>query len=225
MIDVYDADRLRAVVAEAEPDVVLHQMTDLSDYDTDANARLRRIGTANLVAASQQAGVERMLVQSIAWAYVDGSGPAVEDDPVQPGSAVEEMESLVRGMPHASVLRYGMLYGPGTWYAPGGRVAEAVLAGQVPASPAITSFIHIDDVVAATAQSLDWPDGAYNIVDDEPAAATTWLPVYAARLGAPTPRTAELPDGAPPGRGASNAKARAAGWTPTCRTWREGFSR
>lgn len=223
VVDVYDAPHLAAVVREAGPDLVLHELTDLSDYDTDANARLRRDGTANLVAAAEAAGVERMMVQSIAWAYASGAGPAVEDDPLEPGSAVEAMENLVCRMPHATVLRYGLFYGPGTWYAPGARMANAVAAGLVPATPAITSWVHIDDVVRATVQALDWPDGAYNIVDDDPAPGTVWLPVYAAGLGAPAPQVTDLPEGRPRGRGASNAKARAAGWTPAYPSWRDGF--
>jgi nucleoside-diphosphate-sugar epimerase len=225
VVDVYDAPHLTSIVAEAAPDLVLHELTDLSEYDTEANARLRREGTANLVSAAQAAGVDRMMVQSIAWAYEDGPTPAVEDDPIQSGSPVAIMEDLVRRLPRATVLRYGMLYGPGTWYAPGARMANAVTAGLIPATPAITSFVHIDDVIAATVQAIDWPDGAYNIVDDEPASATDWLPVFAAGLGAPAPTIAPLPEGTPHGRGASNAKARSAGWTPMHPTWREGFPR
>ncbi|HVX42272.1 MAG TPA: NAD(P)-dependent oxidoreductase [Mycobacteriales bacterium] len=221
--DVYDAPHLAAVVKDAAPDLVLHQLTDLSEYDTDANARLRREGTANLVAAAQAAGVGRIIVQSIAWAYRAGDTPAVEDDPLEPGSAVEVMEQLVRQIPQATMLRYGMFYGPTTWYAPGGRIARLVAAGEVPATPPITSFVHIDDVIAATVQAVDWPAGAYNIVDDEPAPASEWLPVYAAAISAPAPDIAGLPDVAARGRGASNAKARAAGWTPIYPTWRKGF--
>lgn len=224
VVDVYDAPHLTAVVTAAAPDLVLHELTDLSDFDTDANARLRRAGTANLVAAAQAARVGRMMVQSVAWMYEDGNAPAVEDDPIQPGSAIARMESLVSGLPHATMLRYGMLYGPGTWYAPGARMANAVTAGLITATPAITSFVHIDDVIAATVQAIEWPDGAYNIVDDEPAAATQWLPVFAARLGAPEPPVADLPEGVPQGRGASNAKARAAGWNAKFPTWRAGFA-
>lgn len=225
VVDVYDAPQLRAAVADAAPDLILHELTDLSDFDTEANARLRRAGTANLVAAAQAADVGRMMVQSIAWAYEEGSAPAVEDDPIQAGSPIEVMEDLVCRLPHATVLRYGMLYGPDTWYAPGARMANAVTAGLVPATSAITSFVHLDDVIAATVQAIDWPDGAYNIVDDEPAPATIWLPAYAAGLGAPAPTIADLPEGTPLGRGASNTKARTAGWTPRYPTWREGFPR
>lgn len=234
-VDVFDATRLNSVLAEAAPELVIHELTDLSEYDTAANARLRREGTANLVAAAEAAGVERMIVQSIAWAYAESEGepgpgegggqPAVEADPLEPGTAVAEMEGQVARLPRSTVLRYGMLYGPGTWYAPGGRIADAVFAGKVPATSAITSFAHIDDVVAATVQALNWPDGTYNIVDDEPAPSSEWLPVYAHGLGAPQPQFADLPAGAPIGRGASNTRARRAGWVPVHRSWREGFAR
>lgn len=225
VVDAYDAPQLASAVADAGAELVMHQMTDLSDFDTDANARLRRAGTANLVAAARDAGVERMMVQSITWAYQDGERPAVEDDPIQFDSAIRIMEDLVCRIPHATVLRYGTLYGPGTWYAPGGRVANAVTAGLLPATGAVSSFVHIDDAIAATVQALAWPDGAYNIVDDEPAPATEWLPVYAEAIGAPRPAFSELPEGVPRGRGASNAKARTAGWVPAHPTWREGFAR
>lgn len=226
VVDVYDADLLGKAVAQANPDIVLHELTDLSEYDLDANARLRREGTANLVAAAEAADVSRIIVQSIAWIFPPGDTPAAEDDPIIPGSAVETMEQLARKLPHAvtTILRYGMLYGPDTWYYRGGRIANAVLAGEVPATPAITCFVHIEDAVAATVDALDWPDGTYHVVDDEPAPGTTWLPVYAEQLGAPTPSVRPLPEGASVGRAVSNAKARSQGWQPTYPSWRRGFA-
>jgi nucleoside-diphosphate-sugar epimerase len=118
IVDVYDADLLSSVVAAAAPDVILHELTDLSEYDTDANARLRREGTANLIAAAQAAGTGRIVVESIAWIFPDADAPATEDDPIVSGTAVDAMEGLARRLPHATILRYGMLYGPGTWYGP-----------------------------------------------------------------------------------------------------------
>lgn len=223
VVDVYDADRLNDVVGQAAPDLILHELTDLSEYDTDANARLRRQGTANLVAAARAAGTGRIVVESIAWVFPDADTPATEDDPITPGTAVDTMESTARQLPRATILRYGILYGPGTWYAPGGRIADRVGAGQLPATPALTCFVHIDDAVTATVQALSWPDGTYHIVDDEPAPGTSWLPVYARELGAPPPPAAPLPDGAPAGRPISNAKARAQGWAPEYPSWRQGF--
>lgn len=225
VVDAYDAEHVATAIADAAPELIYHLLTDLSDGDLGANARLRRQGTANLVAGAAAAGVGRMIVQSVSWIFPDGAAPATEEDPIIPGTVVDGMERTVRLLPHATVLRYGMFYGPGTWYAPGARIAQAVAAGAVPATPAITSFVHVDDVIPATVQAIDWPDGTYHVVDDEPAPATEWLPVYAAGLGAPAPATAPLPEGTPAGRPVSNAKAKAAGMTLIHPSWREGFPR
>jgi len=224
VIDVYDAEGLIEAVKQAKPDVILHELTDLSDYDIDANSRLRREGTANLVAAAEEAGVSRIVVQSITWVFPEGTTPATEDDPIIPGTAVDVMEQLAGKLPHATILRYGMLYGPDTWYWRGGRTADAVLAGALPATPAITCFVQIEDAVAATVSALDWPDGIYHIVDDEPAPGTAWIPVFAEALGAPAPAVEPLPEGKPAGRAVSNAKARSRGWKPAYPSWRDGFA-
>jgi nucleoside-diphosphate-sugar epimerase len=222
-VDAYDAPHLTAVVRDAAPDLIVHQLSDLSDFDLEANARLRRAGTANLVAAARAAGVERIIAQSIAWAYEPGDTLAVESDPLVADTAVAVMEKHLQRMPRATVLRYGRFYGAGTWYAADGRIANAAVAGLLRTGPAIASFIHIDDAVAATVHSIDWPDGAYNIVDDEPASAATWVPEFARGVGAPVPPSPSTPADEPVGRGASNKKARQAGWTPMYPTWREGF--
>ncbi|MEV4373740.1 hypothetical protein AB0J71_42255 [Nonomuraea sp. NPDC049637] len=39
------------------------------------------------------------------------------------------------------MLRYGTLYGPGTWYAPHGRIAARLRAGELRADDAVTSFV------------------------------------------------------------------------------------
>jgi NAD(P)H-binding len=94
VIDVYDAEGLVSAVQQARPDVILHELTDLSDYDTDANARLRREGTANLIAAAEQAAVPRILVQSIAWIFPEGATPATE--PAPPGFPSSRKSSELR---------------------------------------------------------------------------------------------------------------------------------
>jgi nucleoside-diphosphate-sugar epimerase len=222
-VDVYDGERLTELICMTMPDLVMHQLSDLRFYDTHATARIRREGTRNLVAAAQQAGVGRIVVQSIAWAYEDGHGLADEDEPIENGSAVAAMEELAGQLATATILRYGWWYGPGTWYAQGGRVAEAVAAGLLPATRTVNSFVHVDDAVSATVGAIDWPGGVYNIVDDEPASATEWLPAYAHAIGAPAPTPTVWTHRSPVGRGASNAKARAAGWKPRYPTWRSGF--
>ncbi|MFB4317394.1 NAD-dependent epimerase/dehydratase family protein [Actinomadura sp. 21ATH] len=226
VLDVLDAGAVREAVLAERPDAIIHQLTDLADEDFDANSHLRIVGTRNLVKAAREAGVEQMIAQSIAWLYVPGERPAVENDPLDPAlppsKGVLALEEAVATMPHGVVLRYGALYGPGTWYAPDGAIAQRVRAGNLRPSPAWTSFVHADDAAAAALAALEWPAGAVNIVDDEPATTADWLPVYSAALGAPLPGTAR--HAAATGRPVSNAKALSLGWKPTVPSWRTGFA-
>jgi nucleoside-diphosphate-sugar epimerase len=230
--DAFDRDAVMSAIAEAKPDVVYHQLTALSDWNLADNARIRSEGTRNLVDAALAAGVGRIVAQSISWAYAPGPTPAREDVPLDSEAplpramTIEGVAALERGaaeLPESVILRYGMLYGPGTWYDRNGTIAERVRLGQVPATDGIVSFLHIEDAVLAALLALDWPPGAVNIVDDEPAAGTEWLPVYASALQAPKP---DVQRGSNRGeRGASNVKARSEyGWVPLYPTWRSGFA-
>ncbi|SFP74817.1 Nucleoside-diphosphate-sugar epimerase [Actinomadura madurae] len=227
VLDVLNTGDVRAAVAAIDPDAVIHQLTDLADEDFEANSHLRIAGTRNLVDAAKAAGVETMVAQSIAWLYVPGDAPAVETDPLDanlpPYEGIAALESAVSKMPRGVVLRYGALYGPGTWYAPDGAIAERVRAGSLRLAPSWTSFVHADDAASAALAALDWPAGAVNIVDDEPATTADWLPVYSAALGAPTPGNAGR-HAAATGRAASNAKALSLGWKPQVASWRTGFA-
>ncbi|HEX6471650.1 MAG TPA: NAD(P)-dependent oxidoreductase [Streptosporangiaceae bacterium] len=226
IVDVLDAAAVRDVVAAERPDVIIHQLTDLSAEDFEANSRLRAEGTPNLVAAARAAGVDTMIAQSIAWVYEPGPTPAVEDDPLDPNappySGVAALEDAVAEMPRGVVLRYGALYGPGTWYAPDGAIAARVRAGELALTPAWTSFVHVDDAAAAAVAALDWPAGPVNVVDDEPATGNEWLPVYSEIIGAPQPGVAR--HAAATSRPVSNARAHGLGWKPKYSTWRTGFA-
>jgi nucleoside-diphosphate-sugar epimerase len=227
IVDVFDADALTELVVSDRPDIVIHQLTDLSAEDFEANSRLRSVGTRNLVEAAKAAGVQTMIAQSIAWLYEHGTTPATEDDPLDPSAppypGVAALEEAVATMPHGVILRYGALYGPGTWYAPDGAIADRVRAGALSLTPAWTCFVHVDDAASAALAALDWPAGPVNIVDDEPARAEEWLPVYSSAIGAPTPGVAPR-HAAAIGRPVSNAKACGLGWKPTYPSWRTGFT-
>lgn len=135
IVDMFDAPRLRRVVAESGADVVIHQLTDLPpalDPTKMAearirNARVREVGTRNLLDAAVASGVKRMVAQSIAFAYAPGPMPydeacplnvAADDDPnALTTRAVASLEQQVLGAPLVGiVLRYGRLYGPGTGF-------------------------------------------------------------------------------------------------------------
>ncbi|MFC6162722.1 NAD-dependent epimerase/dehydratase family protein [Kribbella jiaozuonensis] len=231
--DVYDAAALREVVAAARPEVVMHQLTDLTSRDFAANARIRREGTRNLVDAALAAGVRRVISQSVAWAYEPGSAPADESTPLDVNAAdesrrgmvdaVRTLEAITAEAPEWVVLRYGMLYGPDTWYTKGGLMADLATAGNLPTNADITSFLHIQDAATAAASAITWPSGPVNIVDNDPAPATTWLPLFAQAVGAPTPPSPTSTSRTPWARGAANTHAHTLGWSPIHPTWRTGF--
>ncbi|WP_040812512.1 NAD-dependent epimerase/dehydratase family protein [Nocardia concava] len=240
VVDAFDAEAVTRAVAAAAPDAVIHQLTSLSGGTSADNGRIRRIGTRNLVDAAEQAGVKRLVAQSIAWAYEPGDTPADESVPLDLSAGeprittingIVALEEAVRELDQHVVLRYGTLYGPGTWYRRGG-VAEAVLHGDstdpaakflggLPPNDAVTSFIHVTDAARAAVAALEWPTGTVNIVDDEPTPAREWVPVLAAALDAPAPTPAT--GRAPWERGATNTLARSLGWEPHFPTWRTGF--
>jgi nucleoside-diphosphate-sugar epimerase len=167
VVDVFDASALARAVLAARPQIVLHQLTDLAfapgtpDYAEGLrrNARLRVEGTRNLVAAARAAGVSRLIAQSIGFVYAAGEGARVETDPLDAAgpaaatvAAVTSLESAVLAMPEGIVLRYGYLYGPGTWY-------------EVP--PKAPS-LHVDAAAHAAllAVSAGGP-GLYNVAEDD----------------------------------------------------------
>jgi nucleoside-diphosphate-sugar epimerase len=250
--DVYDAAALRAAVAAAEPEAVVHLLTALPQrYNRrgnwlEATNRLRIEGTRNLVGAARSGGARRLLAESIAFVYrAEGDRVKGEDAPIEdrsgPGVAVADMERQVleSGL-EGVVLRYGFLYGPGTHFDHGNQEAVEVERRRFPIVGAGTgtfSFVHAADAGAATATAVEkGAPGIYNVVDDEPAPVAEWLPVYAEALGAKPPRRVpvwlarlvaggEIAEGAIELRGASNAKAkRELGWQPRHASWREGFA-
>ncbi|WP_129841636.1 NAD(P)-dependent oxidoreductase [Streptomyces sp. RFCAC02] len=239
-VDALDPAALREAVTAAAPDAVLHMLTDLTAADGAANSRLRHEGTRNLIDAARAAGVTRIVAQSISWAYAPGDGPAGESVPLDLGAdeprrsmvaAVDALERTSAELPHAVVLRYGLLYGPGTWYAPDGAASAALrgepgdaFLGSVAPDGSVASFVHVADAASAAVAALDWPAGPVNVVDDEPAPGRAWVPALASAVGAPTPVPDPHAPGAPWARGARNDLARARGWRPARPSWRTGFA-
>ncbi|MFF7637542.1 NAD-dependent epimerase/dehydratase family protein [Kitasatospora sp. NPDC008050] len=237
-LDVFDRTAVERAMAAAAPDAVIHQLTALSGFAPGPvqalaeNARIRREGTRNLVDAAHQAKVRRIVAQSISWAYQGGDTPATETTPLDPGTeqprattvgGVRALEEAAAELPEHVVLRYGTLYGPGTWFAKGALMAERLHRGELAASEAVSSFLHVEDAARAALAALDWPSGTVNVVDDEPAPARLWVPALAAAVGAPTPPA--VAGRAAWERGADGALARTAhGWRPTRASWRQGFA-
>jgi 2-alkyl-3-oxoalkanoate reductase len=254
--DVFEAEALNEAVAMARPEVVVHLLTALPQKfspraDLGPTNRVREEGTRNLVAAAKAAGARRLIAESVAFFYApEGDWVKDEEAPLfarAPGRfgdalvALKDLERQVRGADgiEGLILRYGWLYGPGTYYARDSSQAEDTLKRRSPIVGAGTgtfSFVHVDDAASATVAAVErGAPGVYNVVDDEPAPLREWLPVYAEALGAKPPRRvpvwlARLVAGKAMSqtavglRGASNAKARRElGWQPEHRSWRQGF--
>lgn len=168
LVDAYDADKLKLAVFAVQPDAIIHQLTDLPqviDPDTlpaalEANARLRIIGTRNLVDAALTNNVRRVIAQSIAFAYAPGQEPLTEDHPLNPAqSGVIALEQAVLQTPgiEGIVLRYGRFYGPGAW--------TGIPNGPGP--------LHVDAAAqAALAAVTQGAPGVYNIAEDDGAVSS-----------------------------------------------------
>jgi nucleoside-diphosphate-sugar epimerase len=210
VVDVFDADPLRAAVEEARAEVVVHELTALPDrFDfrkKDLYAptnRVRTEGTRNLLDAARAAGARRFVSQSIAFAYRnEGARVKNEDDPLLDGAAgpfgsgvraLREMEAMVLGSErmHGLVLRYGFFYGPGTHYGRDGAIVADIRRRRLPIvgkGTGVFSFIHVDDAADATVAAVErGAPGVYNVTDDEPAAMSAWVPVLAEAAGARRP--------------------------------------
>ena len=215
VVDALDADAVGRSVAEAEPEVLVHQLTALSgeidmrhiDRGFAATNRLRTEGLDHLLAAGRAAGARRAVVQSFTgWPFARTGGPVkTEDDPLDPHppaalrrtlEAIRHLEATTTAIDWGEglVLRYGGFYGPGTGISVGeeGNMAEAVRARRFPvvgAGDGVWSLVHIEDAAAATADAVErGAAGIYQVVDDEPAPVREWLPALASAIGAPPPR-------------------------------------
>ena len=257
VMDGLDAVLAGEAVAKARPDTIVHQMTAISmahagkpdikhpDRWFATSNRLRTEGTDHLLAAAEATGVSHFVAQSYAgWNGIrKGGWVKTEEDPLDPetgtimrkgAEAIRHLEDVVVKSGGA-VLRYGGLYGPGAT----DDQVELVRKRQYPVVGGGTgyySWVHLDDAASATVLAVEQrARGVFNIVDDEPAPASEWLPYLAACAGAKPPMRipkwlARLLAGEQAvtmmteGRGFSNAKAkRELGWELRYPSWRQGF--
>jgi nucleoside-diphosphate-sugar epimerase len=256
--DALDPDAVARAVAQSAPEVIVHQATALSgsvdvrhfERSLALTNRLRTEGTDHLLAAGRAVGIERFVAQSFAgWPFARSGGPVKsEGDPLDPAppqamrAALEAIRHLERAVPAAGwttgiVLRYGGFYGPGTTLAPDGEHIELIRKRGFPVvggGHGVWSFIHVEDAAEATVAAVEHGSaGIYNVVDDEPAPVSEWLPAIAEAVGAKPPRRVPRWLGRllagevatimmTEVRGASNEKAkRELSWRPAHPSWRE----
>ena len=255
VLDVLDGAAVGEAVGRVRPEVIVHEATALAgkanlrhfDRWFDTTNRLRTEGTEHLLAAAQVTGVRRIVAQSYTgWNNArDGAQVKIEDDPLDSDPLPAQRESMAairyveRAVTEAPleglVLRYGNFYGPGA----SDDLVELVRRRQFPIigdGNGVWSWIHIDDAAAATVAAVErGRPGIYNVVDDDPAPVSAWLPALADAVGARHPWRVPrwvggLATGSVPvrwmteGRGASNAKAKQElEWQPRWASWRDGF--
>jgi 2-alkyl-3-oxoalkanoate reductase len=213
--DALDPDAVAQAVAEAEPEVIVHQLTALSgsfdmrkvDQFFAATNRLRTAGTDHLLAAGRAVEARRFVAQSYAgWPFARTGGPVKsETDPLDPTpphamrevlDAIRHVEDAVTGAEWVEgiVLRYGGFYGPGTSLSsdPRADISQNIRKRKFPvlgSGAGMWSFVHIADAASATVAAIErGSPGIYNVVDDEPAPVREWVPALASALGAKPPR-------------------------------------
>jgi nucleoside-diphosphate-sugar epimerase len=260
VMDGLDAASVGEAVAAARPDAIVNEMTALSEPHAGkpnlrrpdrffaTTNRLRGEGTDHLLAAAEATGVSHVVAQSAAIFNATREGGLVktEEDPLDLGmgtlarkmaegtKAINHLEDVVASAGGA-VLRYGSLYGPGATDDQVKLVRKRMFP-LVGGGTGYFSWVHLDDAASATVLAVEQQaKGVFNIVDDEPAPVSEWLPYLAAAAGAKPPMrlpkwlarllAGEMVVGMmTEGRGFSNAKAkRELGWQLRYPSWRQGF--
>ncbi len=251
VMDGLDAASVGEAVAAARPDAIVHQMTGLSvahagkpnlrraDRFFATTNRLRSEGADHLLAAAEATGVSHVVAQGHASmnGIRKGGWVKTEEDPlevIEGTKAINHLEDVIVKAGGA-VLRYGGFYGPGAWEDQV-KLVRRRLFPLVGAGTGYVSWVHVDDATSATVLAVEQQaTGVFNIVDDEPAPVSEWLPYLAECAGAKPPRrvprwlarllAGEMAVGMmTEGRGFSNAKAkRELGWELRYPSWRQGF--
>jgi len=251
VMDGLDAMSVGEAVAAARPEAIVNQMTALSEAHAGkpnlrkadrffaTTNRLRSEGIDHLLAAAEATGVSHVVAQGHASmnGIRQGGWVKTEEDPLEVlegTKAINHLEDVVVKAGGA-VLRYGGFYGPGA------NDDQVKLVGKrlfplVGRGTGYVSWVHVDDAASATVLAVEQKaKGVFNIVDDEPAPVSEWLPYLAECAGAKPPRrvprwlarllAGEMVVGMmTEGRGFTNAKAkRELGWELRYPSWRQGF--
>ena len=198
--------------------------------------------------------MKRFIAQSFCgWTFGrEGDAVKTETDALDPEpprelartlDALRYLEQIVTKSihPEGIVLRYGSFYGPGTGMFSRAMIDE-ISHRRVPLignGAGWWSFVHVEDAASAAVAAIEHgkPGQIYNIVDDEPAQVSEWLPALAGILGAKPPfhipawvgrllAGEHMVSMMTQVRAGSNAKAKQElGWQPAHPSWRQGLAR
>lgn len=210
-----DAEEVARAIKETRPAQVINLLTAIPAAgvqrarDLHATNLLRTTGAANVLTASIDNGVSRLIVESFPGVFgypaprrklteEDSPGPIPKGDPLSETilalRSLEDrhLEARWQGKIEAVVLRYGLFYGPAV---PSTEfVLQSLRKGRmfVPRpAPGVGSWIHIDDAATATVLAIAHPKPAalYQIVDDEPLTVDAALADMSTTMGLRRPRS------------------------------------
>lgn len=227
--DALSHDDIDAIVADFQPDVIINQLTDLKSFDLDGNTKIRVVGSKIIGDVASKYNVKRVVSQSISWMNDAGNGLVIEDEALDTQATgdrqvildgVIALEEETKRNTDFVILRYGNLYGPGTWYDTDGFYYTQYKNGSAVVTPGIHSFLHVTDAAKTAVQALEWESGTYFVVDNEPTSSIEFGEYYAALIQAPTPQKV---DAAYWERGQSNKKFVEVGGTLHHKSWRDGL--
>lgn len=228
--DILKADTIDEAVGDFKPDIIINQITDLKNVDMSANTKVRIEGSKNLMDAALKHNVKKVIAQSIAFTYEPGEGLATEETPLDFNSTgdrkitvdgVEGLEKQTARIDDYVVLRFGWLYGPGTWYGKDGMIYNQFMDGNVTLSDGVTSFVHLDDAVETSIQAINFDSGIYNVADDEPVKGSDFAEWYKQQLNVDP--EIDIQPAQPFERGVSNDKFKAQGGTLIYKSWKDGM--
>ncbi|AKL92712.1 NAD-dependent epimerase/dehydratase family protein [Staphylococcus capitis] len=229
--DILKADTIDAAIEAFKPEIIINQITDLKNVDMSANTKVRIDGSKNLMDAAIKHNVRKVIAQSIAFTYEAGEGLATEETPLDYNSTgdrkvtvdgVEGLENETKRLGEYVVLRFGWLYGPGTWYGKDGMIYNQFIDGNVTLSDGVTSFVHLDDAVETSIQAINFDNGIYNVADDEPVKGSDFAEWYKNQLQV-NPKITIQP-AQPFERGVTNDKFKAQGGKLIYSTWKDGMN-
>ncbi|MCJ1781332.1 NAD-dependent epimerase/dehydratase family protein [Mammaliicoccus sciuri] len=228
--NILEYDTIEKSIGDFKPDIIMNEITDLKQVDMSANTKVRIEGTRNLVEAAIKHDVPHIQSQSIAFVYEAGDTLATEETSLDYDASgdrkitvdgVEGLEKESARLNKHVILRYGLLYGPGTWYGKDGMIYNQFINGEFTMTDGVQSFIHIDDAVETAIQALNFESGIYNVADDEPVKGDDWAKWYANELNVSP--TLNIDPAAPFERGVTNKKFKDQGGKLIYTTWKDGM--
>jgi nucleoside-diphosphate-sugar epimerase/ketosteroid isomerase-like protein len=151
-----------------------------------------KLGLLHELGAAEASGVSHVAAQGVAIfnGIREGGWVKTEEDPLWAEVGTEAVSHLEEVVVNAggAVLRYGGLYGPGA-NEDQIKLVRKRLFPLIGGGTGYFSWVYVDDAASATVLAVEQQAaGVFNIVDDEPAPVSQWLPYLAECVGAKPPR-------------------------------------